>query len=239
MRPYAGTAVRCGCLGLLLAVLTACNGDAAVTPSASAPTPTVAASPLPAPVTPPTTPVTAAPRLARTPTPTTPPAPAATAQTQQLSTPIPITPSTAAATGAPSPRPSPGQDPPAPTPSPPVTEQPTAAPTPARATVGRIATALTVDGLQRPQDLAETFGLDDRIYISVEFRDVREGARLGFRWSSGACGGEYQTGPQQALRRGYFAFYVDETNCVGEHTVEITVDGAVLAVTSFVVENPG
>jgi len=94
---------------------------------------------------------------------------------------------------------------------------------------------LSVDGLQRPQDVSDVFGLDDRVYISVEFRDVREGARLGIRWSSGNCGGEYETGPQQSLRRGYFAFYVDETNCVGAHAVEITVDGAVAAETSFMV----
>ena len=94
-----------------------------------------------------------------------------------------------------------------------------------------------MDGLQRPQDLSDMFGLDDRIYISVEFREVREGARLGFRWSSGRCGGEYETGPQPAMRRGYFAFYVDETNCIGEHTVEITVDGAVAAETTFTVVN--
>lgn len=92
-----------------------------------------------------------------------------------------------------------------------------------------------MDGLQRPQDVAETFGLEDRVFISVEFRDVREGARLGFRWSSGSCGGEYETGPQQPLRRGFFAFFVDETNCVGKHDVEITVDGVVVAVTSFTV----
>ncbi|MDE2902152.1 MAG: hypothetical protein OXP73_03890 [Chloroflexota bacterium] len=96
-----------------------------------------------------------------------------------------------------------------------------------------------MDGLQRPQDVSEVFGLDDRVYISVEFRDVREGARLGFRWRSHSCGGEYETGPQQSLRRGYFAFYVDETNCVGEHTVEITVDGAVAAAATFtVVDRP-
>lgn len=95
-----------------------------------------------------------------------------------------------------------------------------------------------MDALQRPQDLSDTFGLDDRVYISVEFRDVREGARLGFRWSSGSCGGQYETDPQPALRRGYFAFYVDETNCLGEHMVEVTVDGAVAAVTSFTIVGP-
>ena len=95
-----------------------------------------------------------------------------------------------------------------------------------------------MDALQRPQDLSGTFGLDDRVYISVEFRDVREGARLGFRWSSGSCGGQYETDPQPPLRRGYFAFYVDETNCLGEHMVEVTVDGAVAAVTSFTIVGP-
>ncbi len=90
-----------------------------------------------------------------------------------------------------------------------------------------------MDGLQRPQDLSDLFGLDDRVYISVEFRDVREGARLGIRWSSGSCGGEFETGPQKPMRRGFFAFYVDETNCLGEHVVEITVDGNVAAETSF------
>ena len=101
--------------------------------------------------------------------------------------------------------------------------------------MGRIATALSVDGLQRPQEPADRFDLDDRVYISVEFRDVREGARLGIRWKSGSCGGEYETGPQQPLRRGFFAFFVDETTCLGEHVVEITVDGAVAAVTSFMI----
>ena len=101
--------------------------------------------------------------------------------------------------------------------------------------MGRIATALSVDGLQRPQEPADTFDLDDRVYISVEFRDVSEGARLGIRWKAGSCGGEYETGPQQPLRRGFFAFFVDETTCLGEHMVEITVDGAVAAVTSFMI----
>ena len=81
------------------------------------------------------------------------------------------------------------------------------------------------------------FGVDDRVYISVEFRDVREGARLGFRWSSGSCRGMYETDPQMALRRGYFAFYVDQSRCEGKHLVEITVDGIVAATTSFTVMN--
>ena len=135
--------------------------------------------------------------------------PAPTAQAPPTS--VPTTPPSTATAVPPSPNPSPVASPvaspspttPAATPPPAATERPTAAParapTPARAVVGRIATALTVDGLQRPQDLSDTFGLDDRVYISVEFRDVREGARLGFRWSSGSCGGEYETGPQQVV----------------------------------------
>ncbi len=247
MRSCARVAVCCGCFALLIVVLAACNGDTTATPSAPASTqpPPAAASPSPALSTPaaPATGATvaAAPRPASTGTPTVSPEPAPTAQAPPTS--VPTTPSSTATALPPSPNPSPVASPspttPAATPPPAATERPTAAPTraptPARAVVGRIATALTVDGLQRPQDLSDTFGLDDRVYISVEFRDVRAGARLGFRWSSGSCGGEYETGPQRALRRGFFAFYLDETTCVGEHAVEITVDGSVAAVTSFMI----
>ena len=255
MRSCARVAVCCGCLALVIAVLAACNGDTTEMPSAPASTqpPPAASSPSPALAAPaaPTTGATvaAAPRPASTGTPTVSPEPAPTAQAPPTS--VPETPPSTATAIPPSPSPSPAASPvaspspspspttPAATPSPAETERPTAAPTPAptpaRAVVGRIATALKVDGLQRPQDLADTFGLDDRVYISVEFRDVRAGARLGFRWSSGSCGGEYETGPQRALRRGFFAFYLDETTCVGAHAVEITVDGSVAAVTSFII----
>ena len=210
--------------------------------------------------TPPATPVAAVARPASTSVPTAPAAPAGT-PTPPEPTPAPTAapgepPPTATGTvPASSPGPSPTASPaasPSPSPdpttaaataSPTATAQPVAsppptptqAPTPLRASIGRVATALSVDGLQRPQDVSETFGLEDRVYISVEFRDVREGARLGIRWKSDNCGGEYETGPQESLRRGYFAFFVEETTCVGEHLVEITVDGVVAAVTEFTV----
>lgn len=256
-RSRARASIRCVCLGLVLASIAACNGETAAPPSVDVPTqpPAVTVSPSPVAVVQPTTtvaaPVAAAPRVTPTVAATSAPVPAPTTQAQPPPSPEPTAPPSTATPIAPSPSPSPALSPvaspspspspttPAATPSPETTERPaaspTAAPTPARAVVGRIATALTVDGLQRPQDLSDVFGLDDRVYISVEFRDVREGARLGIRWSAGSCGGMYETGPQQALRRGYFAFYVDETNCVGEHAVEITVDGAVAAETSFTV----
>ena len=242
-------------------LISACNGDVAETPSVTVPTRAPPADERPAAIaestesTPTVSAVAAAPRPASTSVPMAPAAPART-PTPSSATPAATTaPDNPPPTAPPPPSPSPTAPPaasPSPSPdptTPPATASPTAtagtvapssptptrAPTPLRANIGRIATALSVDGLQRPQDVSETFGLDDRIYISVEFRDVREGARLGFRWSSGSCGGEYETGPQQPLRRGYFAFYVDETNCVGKHSVAITVDGAVAAETSFMV----
>ena len=107
-----------------------------------------------------------------------------------------------------------------------------------RAVVGRVATARKVDGLQRPSQQARTFVYGERVYISVEFRDVRKGAVLGFRWrTASGCGGQYETDVQSPMRRGFFAFHVDEAKCPGMYTVDITVDGWTLANTSFTVKD--
>ena len=106
-----------------------------------------------------------------------------------------------------------------------------------RAAVGRVATARKVDGLQRPAGQANTFAYGERVYISVEFRDVKKGAVLGFRWrSDSGCGGQYETAAQSPMRRGFFAFYVDQAQCPGTYTVDITVDGWTLANTTFIVK---
>ena len=108
-----------------------------------------------------------------------------------------------------------------------------------RAVVGRVTTARNVDRLQRPEDESNSFSIGDRIYISVEFRDVRDGAVLGFRWQSlGGCGGEFQTDPRSSIRRGFFAFYIDNAKCPGVYDVDITVDGDVHAAVAFTVNNP-
>ncbi len=107
-----------------------------------------------------------------------------------------------------------------------------------RAVVSRVATARKVDGLQRPAGQANTFAYGERVYISVEFRDVKNGAVLGFRWrNDSGCGGQYETDAQSPMRRGFFAFYVDQAKCPGTYTVDVTVDGWTLANTTFIVKD--
>ncbi len=184
----------------------------------------------------PTSAVVARPTAVRTATaqPTSPPADTPAPQATQTATPEPPR------TPPPDPTPTRPPTPPVtvtaatPTATPAATpaETPTSSPTPTpsapppRAQVGRVATTRSVDGLQRPADETDTFNPGERVYVSVEFRDVREGAVLGFRWESTAgCAGDYETPPQPPIRRGWFAFHLDETNCAGPYVVEVTVDG--------------
>ena len=109
-----------------------------------------------------------------------------------------------------------------------------------RAVVGRITTTRGVDGLQRPEQEVTGFIIGERVYISVEFRDVRDGAVLGFRWrSAGSCNGEYETEPQSSIRRGFFAFYINNATCPGVYDVDITVDRNVQGETTFTVSHAG
>lgn len=102
-----------------------------------------------------------------------------------------------------------------------------------------MATARSIDGLQRPAEIAEEFDYGERVYVSVEFIAVREGTVLGFRWEcASGCDGSYETPPQQPIRRGFFAFYIDDAGCPGRYTVDITVDGETVAVTEFVIREP-
>jgi len=183
-------------------------------------------------------------------TPTPPPTPAPTPELRQ--TPTGQTPSTSlqnrSATPLPTERVTPTAAPPS-TPAPIATPAPTEPPrsvnrTPtaivpppnARASVGRVATAEGVDGLQRPVNETTTFDPMQRVYITVEFINVRTGAELGFSWRADeGCAGSFTLAPQTAVRRGFFAFYIDETECLGRYVVQIMVDGAAHAETTFAI----
>lgn len=107
-------------------------------------------------------------------------------------------------------------------------------PVEARAGVGRVATARGVDGLQRPVEETAVFSSWERVYIAVEFIGVEAGAELGFAWKADAgCRGSFTTDPQPAIRRGFFGFFIDRTECVGRYDVRILVDGIVIVKTNF------
>lgn len=181
-------------------------------------------------------------------TPTPPPTPAPTPELRQ--TPTRQAPSTSLQNRSATPLPT---VPVTPTAAPPSTPAPVAAPAPtepprsanrtptaivpppnARAAVGRVATAEDVDGLQRPVNETSTFEPMQRVYIAVEFVNVRNGAELGFSWQADeGCAGSFTLAPQPAMRRGFFAFYIDETECLGRYVVQILVDGAAHAGTTF------
>ncbi len=122
-------------------------------------------------------------------------------------------------------------------PLPAITSTPTATPPPnARAAVGRVVTARAVDALQRPVDETSLFAPGERVYITVEYVDVRAGAELGFAWEAEAgCNGSYTTPPQSSIRRGFFGFFIDQTECVGRYDVKIQVDGVTLTEIDFLV----
>ncbi|MBM4435856.1 MAG: hypothetical protein FJ029_01190 [Actinobacteria bacterium] len=132
---------------------------------------------------------------------------------------------------------------PDPTPLPTVPPLPTVTPKPARAfaEVGRIIVTREVDQFQRPIGTASDFRPRERVYISVEFRDVREGAVMGFRWTNAAgVQGTYETEPQpSSARRGFWAFSYDEGELPGQYRIEILVNGVALAETKFVIRERG
>ena len=97
-----------------------------------------------------------------------------------------------------------------------------------------MATTENVDGLQRPVNETSWFEPMQRVYIAVEFMNVRAGAELGFSWRADeGCAGRFTLGPQSAMRRGFIAFYIDETECAGRYVVQIEVDGVAHAETTF------
>ena len=218
-----------------LLVFDACESSAPAPPDVAGATPTGAEAsrtvetPLPEP---PATPAAAEPPPANTPQAgpvAAPPPPAPTIEVTRTSPPAPepldATPSpTPEATAAPTPEP---------------TEPPDPTPAPLRAEVGRVETALSVDGLQRPVDRASEFSFGERIYITVEFIGVRTGTVLGFKWQSPTgCSGDYEIESPNPIRRGFFAFFIDEVNCPGPYDVDITVDGEDVASTRFTVLEP-
>ena len=214
----------------VMALLVGACGDAE-----SPPGPVVAATPTPRII---VITVTPTPPLTPAPTPEPQQTPAgqtpATSLQNRSATPLPtesVTP-TAAPPSTPAPIATPAStEPPAAT-----TRTPTAIvpPSNARAAVGRIATAENVDGLQRPVNETSTFDPLQRVYIAVEFINVRNGAELGFSWQADeGCAGSFTLAPQTAVRRGFFAFYIDETECLGRYAVQILVDGVAHAGVTF------
>ena len=125
---------------------------------------------------------------------------------------------------------------PAPIASPTATRTPTRSGSPARGSVGRVAVSRGVDALQRPIDVADRFGPDERVHVSVEFKGVRAEAVLGITWKrDGEELFTFETDPQSSFSRGFFAFFFDPGGGVGEFEAEILIDGEVLATANFTV----
>ncbi len=174
---------------------------------------------------------------------TPPPAIVATTATGAAATPIPTATATRIPEGSPTSTPVPvsptERSTPvirSPTPAPAATATPTRSAETARGSVGRVASARSVDGLQRPVDAADNFAPGERVYVSAELTGVRAEAILGIRWKRG--GDEifvYETPPQSAFSRGYFAFFFDPGGMQGEYEAEILIDGVVLGTVSFTV----
>lgn len=216
-------------VGVMASLLSACGDSEAVAEPVAAvtPTPTIVV-------------VTVAPTQPPTPAPTPDPRPAPTGRASGTSlqnrsvTPLPAV--TASPAVAPPSTPSPIATP-APT-APPRSgnRTPTAIVPPpnARASVGRVATAENVDGLQRPVNETSTFEPMQRVYIAVEFTNVRAGAELGFSWlADGGCAGRFSLPAKVPVRRGFFGFFIDETECNSRYVVQILVDGVAHAETTF------
>ena len=215
-------------MGVTAWLLAACGDSEAVAePVATTPTPTVVE-------------VTVAPTAPPTPAPTPEPrqtpsrqAPSTSLQNRSA-TPLPTVPVTPTAAPPSTPAPVATAAPTKPPPS--ATGTPTAIvpPANARASVGRVATAENVDGLQRPVDETTTFAPAQRVYITVEFINVRSGAELGFSWQADeGCVGSFTLAPQSAMRRGFIGFFIDETECLGRYVVQILVDGVAHAEIAF------
>lgn len=215
-------------VGVMASLLSACGDSEAVAEPVAAvtPTPTIVVVTV-APTQPPTPAPTPDPR----PTPTGPPS--STSLQNRSATPLPAV--TASPAVAPPSTPSPIATP-APTASPSVPRTPIAIvpPAGARASVGRVATAENVDGLQRPVNETTSFDPLQRVYIAVEFTNVRTGAELGFSWlADGGCAGRFSLPAKAPVRRGFFGFFIDETECNGRYVVQILVDGVAHAETTF------
>ena len=157
--------------------------------------------------------------------------PTVTVTTASTPDPDPTTDPTATLTAVPTALPTPLPTAPAATPT----------PTPVMAVVGRVVTAREIDGLQRPIEEVSEFDLGERVYIAVEFRDVLSGAVLGVRWTTpDGRRGQFETEPQtRSVRRGFWAFFYDEADVVGEYRVDVLVNGVPEAEVRFWMRSGG
>ena len=105
-----------------------------------------------------------------------------------------------------------------------------------RGSIGRVALARKVDSLQRPVDIVDRFSRTERVYVSIEFKDVRAGAVLGVTWASSSKKiFTFETSPQGSFSRGFYAFFFDPGGVVGEFEAQILIDGEVVAISKFIV----
>ena len=105
-----------------------------------------------------------------------------------------------------------------------------------RGSIGRVALARQIDSLQRPVGIVDRFSRTERVYVSVEFKDVRAGAVLGVTWAtSGKEIFTFETSPQGSFSRGFYAFFFDPGGVAGEFEAQILIDGEVVAISKFIV----
>lgn len=131
-------------------------------------------------------------------------------------------------------------------PSPDVTISPSPRPTipPAAdefAEIETITLALGLDASQGAVDPTLEFHPGERVNISIEFANVREGSRLGIRWSAGDRAlGTFLTDPQSAYGRATFGFFFNlgASAPIGRWRVEVLVGTRVAGVAEFAV-TPG
>lgn len=106
--------------------------------------------------------------------------------------------------------------------------------------VGRVTLTRGIDSRQRPTEPAAIFSEQKRIYVSVEFIEIRKGAILGVRWRKGDSElFVYELPPSTAFSRGFFAFYFNPggLGSAGSYSVEILISDEVAAKAAFEVRS--
>ena len=109
------------------------------------------------------------------------------------------------------------------------------------AEIESITLALRLDAGQAALDPTLEFHPGERVNISIEFANVKEGSRLGIRWSAGDRAlGTFLTDPQSGYGRATFGFFFNlgTSAAIGPWKVEVLVGTRVAGVAEFVV-TPG
>ncbi len=101
-----------------------------------------------------------------------------------------------------------------------------------------MAAARSIDSMQRPRGVTDTFAESERVYVSAEYVGIQAGSSIGITWlREGIEIFTYEQPINDTFTRGYFGFYLDagEGNGPGNFSAHVLIDGQIQRTVEFTI----